>query len=172
MRVIRKLEEIAMSLNTVFVLAMMVFVFYGVICRYGFRSPVRWVSEITEYMMVALTFLSVAYVQYHGLHVRVNFLIIHRSKHTQLIAGIITTLCALTIFAFVLKASSDFAIEALRSGYKSEEMGYPLFLPRLIAPVGSFLMCLQLLADLAQQIGMLSGLKTANKIGTQNRNEN
>ncbi len=158
-QILRKLEEVTLGFNIVLVWTMMVLVVYAVTSRYAFAAPVGWVVELSQFMMVALTFIMIAYLQYQRLHVRVSFLIIRQSERTQRIVGIITTLFALAIFMLLLKTSWDFALQALRLGFKSEEVGYPVFPPRLLVPIGSFLMCLQLLADLGQQVGALLHLR-------------
>lgn len=162
-----KLEGVIVSVNIILVLAMMVIVVYGVIFRYALKAPVGWVSEISELMMVALAFMVMAYIQYKRQHIRVDFLILRQSERTRLIAGIITTLCAFAIFVLVTKAGWDYAAKAQRLGFKSEELGYPLFPLRLLVPASSLLMCLQLLADFGQQVSQLSRLRTKGKVETR-----
>jgi TRAP-type C4-dicarboxylate transport system permease small subunit len=49
-----------------------VFVSYEVVMRYFFRSPTTWVLEITIYLVIASTFLALAYVLLEKAHVRVD----------------------------------------------------------------------------------------------------
>lgn len=158
-RVLDTLEMITLGTNIVVALAMMIVVVYAVIARYIFNLPVRWAAEVSEFMMVSLTFLALAVIQSEGKHINITFLIEKRSKKTKTILGVITTLAALTVFILLTWASWQFALKALQSGFTSDAAAIPLFPPRLLIPVGAFLMCLQLIADLIQGIGSLLGRK-------------
>jgi len=97
-KIVHIFEEITAGISAAIVYAMMAIVIYGIVRRYVLNSPVSWVAEITEFMVVALTYLTLAYIQDRKGHVRIEFLVIRLSKKTQLLLGIITSLCALAIF--------------------------------------------------------------------------
>jgi len=59
------------------------------------------------------------------------------------------------IFVLLTWATWVFALKAWQSGFTSDAASLPLFPPRLLVPIGSGVLCLQLLADLIQQIGSL-----------------
>ncbi len=160
------LEKFTMGFGVFIIFAMMATVVYGVVMRYVFNSPVHQIMELTAYMMVALTFLVLAYIQYQRQHVRISFFVIRQSERTQIILGVFTTLCALGIFILLTWGSWEYAHQAWRLKFTSEEAGYPLFPPRLLVPVGSFVMCLRLLADLCHEINSLFGLRAGGKFKT------
>jgi TRAP-type C4-dicarboxylate transport system permease small subunit len=118
------------------------------------------VAEITEFMMVALTFLVLAHIQDRKGHVRISFLIIRLSKRTQLILGIITALCALAVFVLATWAAWAYAFKALKFGFRTDESEFHLFPPRLLVPMGCFLMCFRLLADVGSHWVALWKLKS------------
>lgn len=152
------LEKFTMGFGVFIIFAMMATVVYGVVMRYVFNSPVHQIMELTAYMMVSLTFLILAYIQHQRRHVRISFFVMRQSERNQIILGIFTTLCALATFVLLTWGSWEYAHQAWRLKFTSEEAGYPLFPPRLLVPVGSFLMCLRLLADLYHEINSLFGL--------------
>jgi C4-dicarboxylate transporter DctQ subunit len=153
------LERVTLGINIIIVFAMMVVVVYGVIMRYIFNLPLRWVAELSEFMMVALTFLALAYVQRRRKHISITFVIERQSEKAKAIIGLATTLAALVIFVLLTWASWGFAVKAWRSSFVSDAAAFPLFPPRLFVPLGAGVMCLQLLADLVHGIGSLLGLK-------------
>ena len=157
---LHRLETFTMGFGVFIIFAMMATVVYGVIMRYVFNAPVHQILELSEYSMVALTFLVLAYIQYQRQHVRISFFIIRQSERSQIILGIFTTLCALVAFILLTWGGWEYARQAWKFWFTSEEAGYPLFPPRLLVPVGSFLMCLRLLADLSHEINSLFGLGT------------
>jgi len=156
---LRALELAALGINILVIFAMMVVVVYGVIMRYIFNVPLRWVAELSEFMMVALTFLVLANVQRDRKHISITFFIERQSEKAKAIVGIATTLAALVIFFLLAWASWDFAMKAWRSGFVSDAASFPLFPARLLVPLGAGIMCLQLLADLIHSIASLGSIR-------------
>ena len=113
---LRTLELAALGINIIVIFAMMAVVVYGVIMRYVFNIPLRWVAELSEFMMVALTFLALAYVQRERKHISITFFIEWQSEKIKTIIGIATTLAALAIFVLLTWESWGFAIKAWPSG--------------------------------------------------------
>ena len=151
-QVLDGLETATLAFNMVVIFVMMAVVVYGVVMRYVFNSPVSQVAELTEYMMVALTFLTIAYIQHARRHVAVSFFVIRQGERTQWLLDIITIGIALAAFMLITWASWKYAQQAWQFKFTSEEAGFPLFPPRLLVPLGSFLMCLRLIADLVQGV--------------------
>lgn len=160
-KALRRLELVFLGFNIAVALAMMTVVVYGVVMRYVFNIPARWVAEVSEFMMVALTFLALAYVQHERKHINISFLFSQQSEGIKTIWSIVTTLCSLGIFVLLTWATWVFAMKAYYSGFVSDGAALPLFPPRLLVPIGSGVLCLQLLADLMQQIGSLLSHKVS-----------
>jgi TRAP-type C4-dicarboxylate transport system permease small subunit len=158
-RALKTVERAALGINIFMVFAMMITVVYGVIMRYVFNVPVRWVAEVSEFIMVALTFLALAHVQRQRKHINIKIFIERQSGITKAMLGVATDLAALVIFVLLTWASWGFAVKAWRSSFVSDAAAFPLFPPRLFVPLGAGVMCLQLLADLVHSIGSLLGLK-------------
>ena len=146
------LETVTMIVNMVVVYTMMAVVVFGVVMRYVFNSPVSMVAELTEFMMVSLTFLTLAYIQHARRHVAVSFLVIRQSQRTQWLLGLVITAIGLVAFILITWAGWKFAYQAWKFDFHSEEAGFPLFPARLLVPAGSFLMCLRLIGDLVRGI--------------------
>ncbi|MBI2316079.1 MAG: TRAP transporter small permease [Betaproteobacteria bacterium] len=146
------LEKVTLVFNMAVVFAMMAVVVYGVVMRYAFNSPVSMVAELTEFMMVSLTFLSLAYIQHARRHVAVSFLVIRQSQRTQWLLGLVITGIGLVAFILITWAGWKYAYQAWEFDFHSEEAGFPLFPARLLVPAGALLMCLRLIADLLRGI--------------------
>lgn len=156
---LKKLELVTLGINIFIAFAMMLVVMYSVIMRYIFNLPVRWAAEVSEYMMVALAFLALAYVQHERKHITIDFLYTKQTEKTKIILDVVTSLCALAIFVLLTWASWGFAMKAYYAGFVSDAAALPLFPPRLLVPIGAAVLCLQLLADLIQKIGLLFAAK-------------
>ncbi|MBI4290251.1 MAG: TRAP transporter small permease [Betaproteobacteria bacterium] len=151
-RFLEGLETVTMVFNMVVVFAMMAVVVFGVVMRYVFNSPVSMVAELTEFMMVSLTFLTIAYIQHARRHVAVSFLVTRQSQRTQWLLGLVITGIGLVAFVLITWAGWRFAYQAWEFDFHSEEADFPLFPARLLVPAGSLLMCLRLIGDLVRGI--------------------
>ena len=154
---LEQVERITVRVNVFIALAMMLVVSYGVINRYVFNAPVLWVGELTEFMMVAMTYLVLGHIQRKGHHVRVTFFLGFLEKRLGKYIDILTNLCALGVFILVTWAGWEFALKAYRAGFTSDAVGFPLFPARLLVPAGSLLMCLRLWVDLIRSLRVLLG---------------
>lgn len=169
--VLKRLQKVTLWLNMAVAFAMMAVVVYGVITRYVFRAPVSWVAEISEFMMVAFAFLALAYIQHQRQHVRVSFFLIRQGEKTQRMLGVVISLCALAMFALITWAGWEFALKALRAGFKTDAASFPLFPARLLVPIGSLLICLQLVAELGRGISLLLGHAAGGRLDTLQKTE-
>ncbi len=151
-RLLDFIEEATVAVNMVVVFAMMGVVVYGVVMRYLFDSPVSLVTELTGFMMVSLTFLSLSYVYRIRHHVAVSFFLARGSRRTQWLFGLAGTLLCLITFVLMTWGGWKYAYQAWQLSLTSEEASIPLFPPRLLVPLGSALICLRLLADLVRGI--------------------
>ncbi|MFH0914435.1 MAG: TRAP transporter small permease [Chloroflexota bacterium] len=154
-KVLLWLEKGVMYLAVLVIFSMMAVVVYGVIMRYAFNSPVLQVSDLSSFMMVALTYLTLAYIQREGRHVSVDILMVRQSKRTKTTVGLGVTLFALAVFVIVTWAGWDAALKAWQLGFRAEDSRIPLFPPKLLIPIGAVLMCLQLVADFVHGLASL-----------------
>lgn len=155
--ILDRIEGVCIYFNLAVTFAMMLAVTYGVIARYCLNIKANWVPELSAFMMVPLTFLTLGYVHSKRMHVNITVLIDKRREKTKTVLCIITTLFSLALFALLTWATWWFALKALQDGYVSDAAEIPLFPFRLFVPVGGLLMCVRLIADLVKDIGLLIG---------------
>lgn len=146
------IEELSVGFNILVVFAMMLLVVFGVVMRYVFNAPVSTVAAISAYMMVALTFLSLAFVQRVRRHVAVAFFVIKRRERTQWLLGLLITVLCLIVFVLIAWSGWKYAYQAWQFNFRSEEGNLPIFPARVLVPIGAGLMCLRLVADLIRGI--------------------
>jgi len=131
------------------IFGLMVMLLIEVLTRYLLKSPLSLAEELGGYMLVAITFMGLAYTWKERGHVRVELLISRfPEKVRQQIRFI--TLIAATIFTIpLIKACYDLLLDsklfAARSG---GWLRTPLIYPQTILLIGSVLLFLQLLAEI------------------------
>jgi TRAP-type C4-dicarboxylate transport system permease small subunit len=140
-----------------FVAAMACFVLmllttWDTLARYILNKPVTGAFEIsTNYLLVALVFLAMAYGYCQGVHVRVDFLVVHLPKQVKLLVDHLVQVISLLYIAALVVATTQHALRVHSSHtvMSSLEM-IPMWPAYLIVPVGLFSMFLLMLLDLGR----------------------
>ena len=131
------------------IFGLMVMLLIEVLTRYLLQSPLSLAEELGGYILVAITFMGLAYTWKEKGHVRVELLISRfPEKVRQRIRFI--TLIAATIFTIpLIKACYDLLLDSIL--FSSRSGGWlrtPLVYPQTILIIGSVLLFLQLLAEI------------------------
>ena len=129
-----------------FVLALIIA--YDVVLRYVFNSPTIWVLEISEYMLVFLTFLSAAKIQKEKAHIKMDFFYLKFPPKFRVFVDLVFYVL-IVLFSYVLLYN---AVKMTITAYKYESMSnslleVPLYIPYAIIPVGMILLMLQGIID-------------------------
>jgi len=117
-----------------------------VVFRYFLRQPIIWVVEVTEYIMVQITFVGSAWLLRKEGHVTVDVVTSRLSKKNQsLFLGMTSAVCFVTFVAITW-----WSIVATWGAYREhlyipKQLGMPKFLVMLVIPFGSFMLAGQFL---------------------------
>jgi TRAP-type C4-dicarboxylate transport system permease small subunit len=125
-------------------LAVAFFVFYEVVCRYGFASPTVWVMDFSIYFIIWSVFLGVAYTMRKKGHVMVDVLTASLPADWRRKIEIVIHLLILML-AVVLTAASA---KSCWMAYRMKELTFsalyiPLYYPLSAIPVGMALLVLE-----------------------------
>ena len=125
-----------------------------VILRYVFNAPLPEMFQLTEFMMVAVVYLGIAYVQQLKDHIKIEIVTQWLPKKIQEALDLFGILVGLVIFAIITWQSGRLAWEAWETqDYTMGIVQFPLWPAKTILPVGVGLFCLRLLLDVL--IGLL-----------------
>lgn len=121
-------------------------IFYEVFMRYILRSPSTWVTEVSTYLIVASTMVSIAYTLKENAHIRVDWITSRFSDRTRIILDIVTSSLALIFCLYLFWEGLKLTIDSFSMGEKTSTV---LRLPRFIllgfVPLGSLMISLQYL---------------------------
>jgi len=158
MRLFRKLS-IGMGYLVGFLIIMVTLVTtMNTFLRYVFKAPLSWPIEISEYIMVACTFLPASYVLIEKGHIKVDIIYEWFSVRHQNYASIATSVMAIIFCGVLTWKSGQLALRAYKMSWLSETgSGVPLFITYMVVPIGSFLLCVGFLMDVADSIIQLIG---------------
>ena len=120
-----------------------------VILRYVFNAPLPDIFQLTEFMMVGLVFLGIAYVQSIKDHIKIEIVTAWLPKKIQVYLDIFGYIIGLIIFSVITWQSSRLAWEAwITQDYTMGIVHFPLWPAKSILPIGTFLFCLRLVMDI------------------------
>lgn len=150
------LSKFLIGVCAVILFVMMVITSIDVCLRYVFHGALIWSVEVSEYMLVALSVLGIAYIQAQGKHIKVDFIFDHLQPRAQVVTAIFTTIIALLLFVLFTISGWRIAWDAWTLDVKSASIfKIPQFPVRVTVPIGSFVMCLYLLTELVRNVGAL-----------------
>ena len=132
-------------------LAMMVLITYDVISRYFFNRPVLYSDEISAYLIVFVCFLGAADTLKKKQHIIVDVLTLKLPPKVQLWLKLVTYILSL-VFLIIFTWGSIIMV------YKSFVRGVtmpsilltPLWIPQIVIPIGSILLCLQFVVEIGK----------------------
>lgn len=144
-------------------LALIVFIALSVIAEVVLLNfldkPVDWVSEVTEYALVYITFLSAVWILKEDGHVRVDFLLNWFPPKIQAMFEVLVSLIGIFISAVILIFGSmvilDLSIKGLRTETILAVPKAPLF---AVIPFGCLLLLLQFVKRTVYWLNQWKGL--------------
>ncbi|MFH1124000.1 MAG: TRAP transporter small permease [Pseudomonadota bacterium] len=117
-----------------------------VICRYFLGRPIVWVVEVTEYILVQITFLGSAWLLKREGHVSVDLVVSHLSPKIRSFFLLITSMAG-TLICLILTC---WGAVATWGAYRDhliipKQLGMPKYLVMIVIPIGCFLLSCQFL---------------------------
>lgn len=128
-----------------------VVVIWGVILTYVFEKSDIFSVEVSEYILVFITFASIAYVLKEDRHVRVEVFLEHLSPKPRLILNIIASFFALVFCCVVMWKSTVVMLFNYEKGFHSASLvSFPMWIPYFVITIGSLLLTLQYIVHIRE----------------------
>ncbi len=129
-----------------------VLVIIEILVRGLFVKTLYITEEYTGYLMAGVTYLALAFTLRDGAHIRMTFIFEVLSERKKLLLEII---CFVIGFAFsIVLTYLTFSLfwDSVITGTKAMSISEtPLAIPQALLPIGSFLMTLQFLSEIAKR---------------------
>lgn len=144
-------------IGAVLLLGIMVLIVCDVTGRYFFHAPVQGTLEITEFVMVAVVFLTLSHTQAIKAHIKVDLLTERISPRTRLILALITYFLGLMLFVLIAWEGALSALDAWEIGEVTDGLiPFPTLPAKLTIPIGSFVLCLRFIVDIVNSFKELA----------------
>jgi TRAP-type C4-dicarboxylate transport system permease small subunit len=125
----------------------------NVIMRYVFNRPIIGVEEITEQLLLFITFLGTAWLLKNEGHVTVDFVVIKLSPRTQAVLSIISSLFGVLIsLALTWYGTKVTWSNFVKGAYFSTILELPKAPFFAVIPLGSFFLLVQFLRRIVNTI--------------------
>jgi TRAP-type C4-dicarboxylate transport system permease small subunit len=142
---------------------MMVLVFVEVFMRYIFNKPPLIADEFAGYLLVAVSFLGIAYTHLVKGHVRITFLVNRVPPHVTLWLRLITLLISEAFIIVMCYASYEYlAFSAMINERSPSWLNFPLKYPQATVLLGFLVFAVVMLGQIIQ-----TAITIANKGGEE-----
>jgi len=137
-------------------LGLLLVVFYEVVARYLLNRPTVFSVEISEYLLVLVTFLSAGWVLREDRHVRMLALVSILPERLRLFLDISTSLLVMIFCVVLMWKGGKTVIMAYLGGYHSSSLlNFPLWIPYSIIPFGAFILGVQSIVRIGDRVKTL-----------------
>jgi len=155
-QVVERLNEASGILAQAGLFALFLIVCWEVLTRYLLRDPSVFSAEVSEYLMVLLTFASAGLIMKDGRHVRVEVVVARLGRRGRALAGIFSQGVVLLICAILMVEGTKSTYLAFISNYRSTSLlNFPLWIPYSLVPLGALLLGLQSVAMVIKEMAEL-----------------
>ncbi len=157
-----KLIIIMSSLANILIAGISLLILAEVISLFFLGKPIRWAIEVTEYMLVFITFLAATKLLKEDRHIRFE-LVISKLKGKPLnIFEVLASLIGLVVCATILYASIHTVLDLFGRGIKTEtQLEIPRYLLISIIPFSFFLLTIQYAIRLKKWLMKFTSKETA-----------
>jgi TRAP-type C4-dicarboxylate transport system permease small subunit len=149
-KIIEKVTDVLSGhLQAGIIFFLMVMLLAEVLTRYILRSPLSIADEMGGYLLVAITFMGLAYTWKEKGHVRVSLLISRLPHKFEHLLRFITLILATVFTLPLIKACYDLISDSLLFESRSGSwLRTPLAYPQTILLIGAIMLFLQLVAEI------------------------
>jgi len=153
---IERLSWFSEILAEIALMALLLLVFHEVFVRYVLNRPTIFSVEISEYLLVFVSFMSIGWVLREDRHVRMLALVTILPRKAQLFLDIVTSILAIIFCGILTWKGGQTAIMAYVGDYHSSSLvNFPLWISYSFIPFGALVLGLQFIVRIGERAKML-----------------
>lgn len=151
---LRKIEKVLNhGVASILLMGMMLMIVTDILCRYLFDKTLQGTIELTEFIMVALVYFTLANTQAQKAHIKAEILVDHLSAKKKILLKLLTYALGLFTFSFItwqgiLSAVDSWTVREVTDGV----IPFPTLPAKLAIPVGCSILCLRFLRDILESL--------------------
>lgn len=141
----RKVEKMIEPVIAVALLFITIMLFSNVIGRYVFGVSLKWAEEMTNYIIIWITFLGGVVCLRKGMQITMDAFVLQLKGSMQIFVTRLTNGLGLLFSLATVWLSYKLVMMVLPTGQVSPAMMVPMFIPYLVLPVSGLLMAMEYL---------------------------
>lgn len=154
LRIIEYLTKAMYIFAAVAICALFVLMFCDVSGRFLFNSPITGTAEVSQYLLVVIAFLPLAYAQFKGAHIKIETIVSHFPEKLRIGLNILTLFMAISFFIIMTaqigeRAYLDWVDKLL---LPRTTVRLPMWWPSAAATIGCALLVVALLVQFIRSI--------------------
>jgi len=153
MKAITSLSRILNMISSCILAAMMLLTTSDVCMRFFFNRPITGATELTQDMMVYLSFLGLAWCAATKSHLKVDLIMDHLPPRVQAVIDALTVLAGLCVAALISWQNIVEALVMQKMKITSSLLKLPVYPNYYIVALGCALLCLVMVAIMIQKLG-------------------
>lgn len=155
---IERLNLLCEILAEIALMGLLLLVSHEVFVRYVLDRPTIFSVEISEYLLVFISFMSIGWVLREDRHVRMLALIHILPRNAQLVMDIFTSVLAMIFCGVLTWKGGQTAVMAYVGDYHSSSLvNFPLWIAYSLIPLGALVLGLQFVVRIGERVKMLLG---------------
>ena len=159
-RIIENLADLLGHLSGWLVFLMMALVVFEVFMRYVLKRPPMVADEFAGYLLVAISYLGIAYAFKDNAHVRITFVIDRLSPRLSNWFRLITLIMAFFFTILLSKMSYNYLLFSSKLNMRSSTwIRFPLIWPQITLMIGFIILSLFLIVRIVK---MIKDIKSGN----------
>jgi len=153
---IERLSWFSEILAEMALMGLLLLVSHEVFVRYVLDRPTIFSVEISEYLLVFVSFMSIGWVLREDRHVRMLALVQILPKKVQLALDIVTSILAILFCGILTWKGGQTAVMAYVGDYHSSSLvNFPLWIAYSFIPFGALVLGLQFMVRIGQRVKVL-----------------
>lgn len=150
---VSRIEYLFLGLSSLLLLGMVFIITMSVIGRYFFNSPGAWTVEISEYLMLIITFFTVSWVLKEKGHVHLDLVVKVFPENIQKITSFLTLTMGLIASVILGKFALQVAIDLYKRDVVLLKLIHmPQYIVILPIAIGSFILCMRFIVLILEEI--------------------
>ncbi len=141
----RTVEKMIAPVIAVALLFITLMLFSNVIGRYVFGVSLKWAEELTNYIIIWITFLGGVVCLRKGMQITMDAFVLQLNGSMQVFVARLTSALGLLFSLATVWLSYKLVMMVLPTGQVSPAMMVPMFIPYLVLPLSGLLMAMEYL---------------------------
>lgn len=111
-------------------------IFFQVVLRYFFKSPISWPEESARFMQIWLIYIGVSACVREDKHIKITVLTENIRKEIAIVLEKVASVISIILLGFLCYLSIQLVLDFINYGQRSPALDFPMYLVAICLPLG------------------------------------